>query len=125
MSKVPLLQLPTTWPISTRTLNCRVDGNCSNSNFFKHQFSSICVPPPLTIAGKAYIGMSNVLSCIRLALVATGQAQDLNRRPKYLCYSCQPLGHSVHVYLRTDVQKKLLLLQLPTTWPISTCVLID
>ncbi len=29
-----------------------------------------------------------------------------------------------HIYLRTYVQKKLLLLQLPTTGPISTCVLI-
>jgi hypothetical protein len=41
---------------------------------------------------------SNVLSCIRLALVATGQAQDSNQRPKYLCYNCRPLSQSVHVY---------------------------
>jgi hypothetical protein len=30
--------------------------------------------------------------------VATGHAQNSNRRPKYLCYSCQLLGQSLHVY---------------------------
>ncbi len=61
-------------------------------------FSSIC-SSPLTIASQAYVGTSNVLSYIRLALVATGQAWDLNRRPKYLCYNCRPLGQSVHPHL--------------------------